>query len=58
MSSLNDVLRMIARTGGFFARKVGGESGAKTIWEGLQDVSAPAHTLKTLSVMEVFSIFL
>jgi hypothetical protein len=45
---LNDVLRMIARAGGFLARKGDGEPGAKTIWEGLRDVRASAHTIKTL----------
>lgn len=46
--SLNDVVRMIARVGGFLARKGDGEPGAKTIWEGLRDVHASAHTIKAL----------
>lgn len=53
--SLIDVERMIARTGGFFARKGDGEPGAKTIWEGLRDVRASAHTIKTLREMGVLS---
>ena len=52
---LNDVLRMIARAGGFLARKGDGEPGAKTIWEGLRDVRASAHTIKTLREMGVLS---
>ncbi|MBW8898006.1 MAG: IS4 family transposase [Massilia sp.] len=53
--SLNDVVRMIARAGGFLARKGDGEPGAKTIWEGLRDVRASAHTIKTLREMGVLS---
>ena len=53
--SLNDVLRMVARAGGFLARKGDGEPGAKTIWEGLRDVRASAHTLKTLREMGMLS---
>lgn len=50
-STLNDVIRLIARAGGFLARKVDGEPGAKTIWQGLCDVRASAHTIKTLREM-------
>jgi hypothetical protein len=46
---------MIARAGGFLARKGDGEPGAKTIWEGLRDVRASAHTIKTLREMGVLS---
>lgn len=35
---LNEVLRLIARLGGFLGRKVDGEPGVKTIWIGLQRV--------------------
>lgn len=35
---LNDVIRLIARLGGFLARKHDGEPGVKTIWLGLQRV--------------------
>jgi hypothetical protein len=35
---LNDMLRLIARLGGFLGRKRDGEPGAKTIWLGLQRV--------------------
>ena len=52
---LNEVLRMIARVGGFLARKSDGEPGTKTIWEGLRDVRASAHTLKTLREMGLLS---
>lgn len=53
--SLNAVVRMIARVGGFLARKSDGEPGAKTIWEGLRDVRASAHTIKTLRDMGLLS---
>ena len=52
---LNEVLRMIARIGGFLARKSDGEPGVKTIWEGLRDVRASAHTIKTLREMGLLS---
>lgn len=55
---LNEVLRIIARAGGFLARKSDGEPGAKTIWEGLCHIRASAQTLKTLRenglVVELF----
>ncbi len=35
---LNDVLRNIAKLGGFLARKGDGEPGAKSIWMGLQRI--------------------
>jgi hypothetical protein len=35
---LNEVLRQIARVGGFLARKGDGEPGVKTMWLGLKDV--------------------
>ncbi|MDN5940194.1 MAG: IS4 family transposase [Salinisphaera sp.] len=37
--SLNTVLRLIARRGGFLARKHDGEPGAKTIWLGLKEIA-------------------
>jgi len=46
--SLNEVIRMIARVGGFLGRKGDGEPGAKTLWEGLRDVRASALTLQAL----------
>ena len=52
---LNEVLRTIARVGGFLARKSDGELGAKTIWKGLRDVRASAHTIKTLREMALLS---
>lgn len=52
---LNEVLRMVARAGGFLARKGDGEPGAKTIWEGLRDVRSSAHTLKALREMGLLS---
>ncbi|WP_269439331.1 IS4 family transposase, partial [Ralstonia pseudosolanacearum] len=45
---LNEVLRLVARLGGFLARKGDGEPGAKTIWEGLQKVMTAAETLRAL----------
>jgi hypothetical protein len=35
---LNEVVRRVARLGGFRARKGDGEPGAKTLWQGLQRV--------------------
>jgi hypothetical protein len=35
---LNEVVRLVARLGGFLARKSDGEPGAKTLWLGLQRV--------------------
>nr|CUV64233.1 protein of unknown function [Ralstonia solanacearum] len=48
MPKLNEVLRLVARLGGFLARKGDGEPGAKTIWEGLQKVMTAAETLRAL----------
>lgn len=52
---LNEVVRMIARVGGFVGRKREGEPGAKTIWEGLRDVRASAHIRQTLREMGLLS---
>ncbi len=46
--TLNEVLRLVAQLGGFLARKGDGEPGAKTIWEGLQQVMTAAQTLRAL----------
>jgi hypothetical protein len=35
---LNEVIRLVAKLGGFLARKADGEPGAKTLWQGLQRV--------------------
>jgi hypothetical protein len=43
---LNEVLRLIARLGGFLGRKGDGEPGVKTIWLGLQRVMDFAAGLK------------
>lgn len=41
---LNEVLRLIARVGGFVGRKGDGEPGAKANWPGLKEfVSLPGH---------------
>ena len=48
---MNEVLRMVARVGGFLARKHDGEPGVKTIWRGLQDVQVSAQTIRTLREM-------
>jgi hypothetical protein len=45
---LNEVLRLIARLGGFLCRKGDGEPGAKTIWLGLKEVHIAAKTLRLL----------
>jgi Transposase Tn5 dimerisation domain len=36
--TLNEVVRLVARLGGFLARKNDGEPGVKTIWLGMQRV--------------------
>ena len=36
--TLNEVLRLVARLGGFLARKGDGEPGVKTIWRGMQRI--------------------
>ena len=45
---LNEVLRLIARVGGFLGRKSDGEPGVKTIWLGLKEVHVAAKTLRSL----------
>ncbi|QVN21894.1 hypothetical protein JYG32_21185 [Burkholderia pyrrocinia] len=45
---LNEVLRPIARLGGFLGRKGDGEPGAKAIWLGLKEVHVAAKTLQKL----------
>ena len=46
--TLNEVLRLVARLGGFIGRKSDGEPGVKTIWLGLQEVRVAAATLAAL----------
>jgi hypothetical protein len=46
--TLNEVLRLVARLGGFIGRKSEGEPGVKTIWLGLQEVRVSAATLAAL----------
>ena len=36
--TLNEVVRLVARLGGFLARKGDGEPGVKTIWLGMQRI--------------------
>lgn len=45
---VNEVIRLIAQTGGFLARKCDGEPGAQTIWKGMQDVRVAVATLQIL----------
>jgi hypothetical protein len=45
---LNEVLRLIVQLGGFLARKGDGESGVKTIWQGLQRIMDVATALQSL----------
>ena len=47
-ATVNEVVRLIARVGGFLGRKSDGEPGAKTIWRGLDQVHAAAETLRAL----------
>jgi Transposase Tn5 dimerisation domain len=44
--SLNEVLHLVARLGGFLARKGYGEPGVKTIWLGLQRVMDSAAGIR------------
>ncbi|SFM00530.1 IS4 family transposase, partial [Rugamonas rubra] len=46
--TLNEVLRLIARVGGFLGRKGDGDPGVKTIWQGIQEVRVAALTIKAL----------
>ncbi len=46
--TLNEVVRLIARVGGFLGRKGDGDPGVKTIWQGIQDVRVAALTIKAL----------
>jgi hypothetical protein len=46
--TLNEVVRLIARVGGFLGRKGDGEPGVRTIWQGIQDVRIAALTIKAL----------
>jgi hypothetical protein len=46
---LNEAIRLIARHGGFLARKGGGEPGAKSLWLGLRRVQDIAIVLKYAS---------
>jgi hypothetical protein len=45
---LNEVLRLVARLGGFLGRKSDGEPGAETIWKGLTTVRIAAETMRLL----------
>jgi hypothetical protein len=49
--TLNEVLRLVARLGGFIGRKSDGEPGVKTIWLGLQEVRVSAATLAALRAL-------
>jgi hypothetical protein len=48
LPKLNEVLRLVARLGGFLARKGDGEPGAQTIWKGLTKVHIAAETMRLL----------
>ena len=48
---LNEVLRLIARLGGFLARKGDGEPGAKAIWLGLKEIHVAARTSQKLRAL-------
>jgi hypothetical protein len=45
---LNDVLRLVARLGGFLGRKSDGDPGVKTIWLGMKDIYVAAKTMGKL----------
>ena len=46
--TLNEVLRQIAKVGGFLGPKGDGEPGVKTIWQGVVDVRVAAFTIQAL----------
>ena len=46
--TINDVLRLVARLGGFLGRKSDGEPGVKTIWLGMKEVYVAAKTMGKL----------
>ena len=46
--TLNQVLRLVARLGGFLGRKSDGEPGSEAIWHGLKKVQVAAQTLQAL----------
>jgi hypothetical protein len=48
LPKLKEVLRLVARLGGFLARKGDGEPGAQTIWKGLTKVHIAAETMRLL----------
>jgi hypothetical protein len=43
---LREVIRLIARLGGFLGRKGDGEPGAKTLWLGLRDIAVFVHGIR------------
>lgn len=45
---LNEVLRLVARLGGFLGRKSDGETGVKTIWFGMKEIYVAAKTMGKL----------
>jgi hypothetical protein len=47
-TTLNDVVRLIAKVGGFLGRKSDDEPGRKTIWRGLDQIHTTAETLRAL----------
>jgi hypothetical protein len=51
---LNEVLRQIARVGGFLSRKSDGEPGVKTIWLGLKDVHVAVKTIRAMRQLSKF----
>ncbi|MDB5869780.1 MAG: hypothetical protein JWP96_2112 [Polaromonas sp.] len=56
MPGLNEVIRLIARRGGFLRRKGNGEPGARTLWLRLQEIAIfveRAHYARTFSETEI-----
>lgn len=50
--TLNEVLRLIAKLGGFLGGKSDGEPGVRAIWRGLDQVKTAAETLRALRELE------
>lgn len=50
---LNEVLRLIARRGGFVARRNEGEPGPRTIWQGLKQLASCVDRMRVAGQLEV-----
>jgi hypothetical protein len=51
--TINEVVRLIARLGGFLGRKGDGEPGAKTIWQGMEQIASFSGGMQFVRSMEI-----